>query len=380
MVASSQPLAVQAGLDVLETRRQCDRCRRATAAVLSVVEPMNVGPGRRSVRHRLHRRREEAVCAQREWKSAERPDTRSHERGRLQMEPRKLGAWVRHATRRDPDRHGPWRGLGMGGGAAPFRDDDVHRDAAASHRLRGAGIPDLRTHRIRLAPPAWHCRRAPGDPRGCCTQIDPDSIATWYIDGKPPAAGQSIAIPVSRSCFASFSSEVVPASTKATSRPQSSQSPVALGGTMTTDDLAGYSGQWMDVATTNYHGYDVATLPPPAQTWATDEMLNILESCVPVWAPGADACLARSLESEVLALPRRGEEAGVSATSTPTTPIPISPRCRSIDCCRNRTPRRSAAGSIPSARRDPLPLVAPTRAATRSCCPRRTDPATWWRG
>ena len=40
------------------------------------------------------------------------------------------------------------------------------------------------------------------------------------------------------------------------------------------------------MATTNYHGYDVSTLPPPAQTWATDEMLNILESCVPVWAPG----------------------------------------------------------------------------------------------
>ena len=28
------------------------------------------------------------------------------------------------------------------------------------------------------------------------------------------------------------------------------------------------------------------TLPPPAQTWAADEMLNVLEACVPVWAPG----------------------------------------------------------------------------------------------
>jgi gamma-glutamyltranspeptidase/glutathione hydrolase len=27
-------------------------------------------------------------------------------------------------------------------------------------------------------------------------------------------------------------------------------------------------------------------LPPPAQTWATDEILNILEACVPTWAPG----------------------------------------------------------------------------------------------
>ena len=42
----------------------------------------------------------------------------------------------------------------------------------------------------------------------------------------------------------------------------------------------------MTPATTTYHGYDVFTLPPPAQTWATDEMLNILEVCVPEWAPG----------------------------------------------------------------------------------------------
>jgi gamma-glutamyltranspeptidase/glutathione hydrolase len=55
---------------------------------------------------------------------------------------------------------------------------------------------------------------------------------------------------------------------------------------MTMDDLATYSGEWVDVARTTYHGYEVSTLPPPAQTWATDEMLNILESCVPVWAAG----------------------------------------------------------------------------------------------
>jgi gamma-glutamyltranspeptidase/glutathione hydrolase len=55
---------------------------------------------------------------------------------------------------------------------------------------------------------------------------------------------------------------------------------------MTEDDLASYSGEWQNVATTTYHGYDVSTLPPPAQTWAADEMLNVLDACVPVWAPG----------------------------------------------------------------------------------------------
>ncbi|WP_376745899.1 gamma-glutamyltransferase, partial [Serratia marcescens] len=59
----------------------------------------------------------------------------------------------------------------------------------------------------------------------------------------------------------------------------------AVGGTMTLEDLASYTGEWVDAATTTYHGYDVSMLPPPAQTWATNEMLNVLEACVPQWAP-----------------------------------------------------------------------------------------------
>jgi gamma-glutamyltranspeptidase/glutathione hydrolase len=60
----------------------------------------------------------------------------------------------------------------------------------------------------------------------------------------------------------------------------------ALGGTMTLEDLAAYSGDWVNPAATTYHGFDVFTLPPPAQTWAAGEILNILEACVPQWAPG----------------------------------------------------------------------------------------------
>jgi gamma-glutamyltranspeptidase/glutathione hydrolase len=60
----------------------------------------------------------------------------------------------------------------------------------------------------------------------------------------------------------------------------------ALGGTMTLDDLANYKGEWVEGATTNYHGYDVWELPPPSQAWNALEILNILEVCVPQWAPG----------------------------------------------------------------------------------------------
>jgi gamma-glutamyltranspeptidase/glutathione hydrolase len=60
----------------------------------------------------------------------------------------------------------------------------------------------------------------------------------------------------------------------------------ALGGTMTMQDLANYHGEWVEPARTQYHGYEVLELPPPAQAWATNEILNILQTCVPKWAPG----------------------------------------------------------------------------------------------
>lgn len=53
------------------------------------------------------------------------------------------------------------------------------------------------------------------------------------------------------------------------------------GGVMTLDDLAKYQPEWVDTVSTTYHGYDVHQLPPPGQGIAALEMLNILETCAP---------------------------------------------------------------------------------------------------
>jgi len=52
-------------------------------------------------------------------------------------------------------------------------------------------------------------------------------------------------------------------------------------GAMTLEDLAEFQPEWVEPVTTNYHGYDVSQLPPPGQGFAALEMLNILEVCVP---------------------------------------------------------------------------------------------------
>lgn len=56
----------------------------------------------------------------------------------------------------------------------------------------------------------------------------------------------------------------------------------ANGGVMTHADLAEFESEWVEPISTNYHGYDVYQLPPPGQGFAALEMLNILEVCAPV--------------------------------------------------------------------------------------------------
>jgi gamma-glutamyltranspeptidase/glutathione hydrolase len=56
----------------------------------------------------------------------------------------------------------------------------------------------------------------------------------------------------------------------------------AAGGVMTREDLAAFESEWVEPISSSYHGYDVFQLPPPGQGLAALEMLNILEVCAPV--------------------------------------------------------------------------------------------------
>jgi gamma-glutamyltranspeptidase/glutathione hydrolase len=53
------------------------------------------------------------------------------------------------------------------------------------------------------------------------------------------------------------------------------------GGVMSLQDLAEFQSEWVEPISTNYHAYDVFELPPPGQGFAALQMLNILETCVP---------------------------------------------------------------------------------------------------
>ena len=55
----------------------------------------------------------------------------------------------------------------------------------------------------------------------------------------------------------------------------------ANNGVMTKADLADFQSEWVEPISTNYHGYDIHELPPPGQGFAALEMLNIIEVCAP---------------------------------------------------------------------------------------------------
>ena len=55
----------------------------------------------------------------------------------------------------------------------------------------------------------------------------------------------------------------------------------AHGGTISKDDLADFSAEWVDPISTTYHGWTVYELPPNGQGMAALEMLNIMETSAP---------------------------------------------------------------------------------------------------
>jgi gamma-glutamyltranspeptidase/glutathione hydrolase len=117
----------------------------------------------------------------------------------------------------------------------------------------------------------------PSSPANCCTQKDPDSVAVWQpFNGKGPALGQAFRNPDLAKTFRllqKYGRDVFYKGEIANAIVAKSN---ALGGTMTLEDLANYHGEWQEGATTNYHGYDVWELPPPSQAWNTLERSALL--------------------------------------------------------------------------------------------------------
>lgn len=110
---------------------------------------------------------------------------------------------------------------------------------------------------------------------------DPDSARTFLVGGQAPPLYSIIRNPGLAAALRLLQQQGRDAFYRGEIAAAIVEKVQANGGVMTRADLAEFEPEWVEPISTTYHGYDVYQLPPPGQGVAVLEMLNILEVCVP---------------------------------------------------------------------------------------------------
>jgi gamma-glutamyltranspeptidase/glutathione hydrolase len=260
MVATSQPLAAEAGLQILRNGGNAIDAAVATAAVLNVVEPGSAGIGG-----------DVFVIA---WLAKENRLVALNGSGRAPS-----GATPQHIAARGFTKEMPQHGIDSAtipgavdawdvllerAGTLTFKEllkpaaDIAEQGFAVSERIRNdwtSGVEVLGT--------------------------DADSVKTYLVDGKPPATYSVFRNPDLAHAFHVLQTQGRDAFYKGEIASAILAKSRALGGTLTAADLADTRADWVTPISTNYHGYDVFEFPPNTQGFAVLEMLNIIEACAP---------------------------------------------------------------------------------------------------
>jgi gamma-glutamyltranspeptidase/glutathione hydrolase len=106
---------------------------------------------------------------------------------------------------------------------------------------------------------------------------DRNAAATYLLDGHSPRVGEIFRNPDLAHSLESLASGGRDAYYKGAIAKSIVALSVKLGGTMTPEDLADYSSEWVEPISTTYHGWTVYEIPPNGQGIAALEMLNIME-------------------------------------------------------------------------------------------------------
>jgi gamma-glutamyltranspeptidase / glutathione hydrolase len=277
LVATSQPLTAQAGVQILSQGGNAIDAAVATAAVLNVVEPMMTGIGGDLFA---------IVYIAREKKL--------HALNASGMAPSGATIARLHSLGydRDPNNPGPGSGMPVYGILPVTVPGAVWGWQALLKRFGTRSFKELLEPAIGYAENGFPVSERIASDWELPDAIkiasnalvpDPDSVRTWYVDGRPPVAGQVFRNPELARTFRLLQRQGRAAFYRGEIAKAIVAKSTALGGSMTLEDLADYRGEWVEPAASRYRVYE---LPPPSQDWAAQEMLNILEACVPRWAPG----------------------------------------------------------------------------------------------
>lgn len=281
IVTTVQPLAAQAGLRILQQGGNAMDAAVATAAALNVVYPANTGIGG-DLFALIYVAKEKKVYQLNSSGIAPTGLTLAHMNS--------LGYKV------DPRNFGPGSGMPSGGILTVTVPGSLWGWQEVLTRFGTKTFKDVLQPAIDYAEQgfpiseeiqsSWRMKNAL-PLKACCTEVDPDSVKTFYINGGPPAAGTIFRNPDLAKTFRLIQQQGRDVFYKGEVARALVAKSNGLGGTMTLDDLANYKGEWVTPASTTYH--DQVTIygtRAPSQAWGILEAMNVLEKCVPAWYPG----------------------------------------------------------------------------------------------
>jgi gamma-glutamyltranspeptidase/glutathione hydrolase len=260
IVATSDPLAAQAGLDILRQGGNAIDAAVAAAAVLDVTSQNDTGIGG-DLFAIVWSARDKKLYALNSGGWAPAAWTPEYFRTRLRVTsvPRN---GVNSAT--------------VPGAIAGYD--------ALLKRLGTMTFVETFERAARIAEEGWgQAERRASDLRGAAAGLraDAESVKTFLVNDEAPALYSIVRNPDLARALRMIQKDGRDAFYKGGIAQAIVQKVQANGGAMTAADLAEFQSEWVEPISTNYHGYDIFQLPPPGQGFAALEMLNILEVCVP---------------------------------------------------------------------------------------------------
>lgn len=284
IVATSQPLAAQVGLDILQRGGNAIDAAIATNAAIGVVEPMSCGIGGDLF----------AIY----WDAKTKKLYGLNASGRSPYELNRQ-VFASQGLREIPD-SGPlsWSVPGCVAGW-----DDLQK------RFGTLPLSALLAPAIELAEKGFPVSEIiAGDWQGSATRLRqwPDSAKTYLPQGRAPKLGEMFRNPNLAASYQAIAQDGARAFYQGSIAERIVAYSKVSGGYFSLRDFADHRSDWVEPVSTNYRGYDVWELPPNGQGIAALQMLNVLEGYdLQALGPNSGEYLHRFVEAKKLAFADR---------------------------------------------------------------------------
>ena len=280
MVATSQPLATQVGLEVLRGGGNAVDAAIAANAMLTVVEPMSCGIG--GDLFALY------------WDAA---SGRLYGLNASGRSPGGLTAQrIREAGHHEMPLHGPlsWSVPGCVSGWSALQERFGCRS------LRENLQPAIATAREGFA--VSQIIAADWAEAAALLRRWPDSAATYLMAGRAPVCGEVFRLPGLADTYEQLGDDAEATFYRGPIARCIAEFSRRHGGYLTEEDFAAHRAEWVEPVSTRFQGVDVWQLPPSGQGIAVLQMLNLLEAFPSdSWRPADAEYLHLLVEAKKLA-------------------------------------------------------------------------------